>query len=134
MSSASPGPIWCKAMSENRFTFCLLRAATVVLSGVLSVGVWQRAQPTSVKRWRPLAIENDEAPGKLVTGVGAARKRWKLAKLTIAGSARTLGVTSLGTVAVWQPGVSSRSCWNASLVIPISTLYASPEKIRSDLF
>jgi len=33
---------------------------------------------------RPRAIENDDAPVKLVAGVGGARKRWKLAKLLIA--------------------------------------------------
>src|SRR5438132_14011431 len=71
---------------------------------------------------------------KLDTGVGGARKRWKLAKFTMAGILLTLGVTSLGTVANWQLVVSSRSIGNASLVIPISTLYASPEKISRDGF
>ena len=47
---------------------------------------------------------------------------------------RTLGTTSLGTIANWQLGVSSRSLWKSSLVMPISTLYASPEKRVSDLF
>ena len=67
-------------------------------------------------------------------GVGGARKRWKLAKFSMALIWRTLAVTSLGTVANWQFGVSSRSIWNSSLVIPISTLYASPEKSSSDWF
>ena len=46
----------------------------------------------------------------------------------------TVSVTSLGTVANWQLGFSSRSGWNSSLVMPISTLYASPENISRDLF
>src|SRR6267142_300286 len=121
MSSASPGPIWWRARSEYRFTLWLPRATTVV-SRVLSVGVWQRAQPTIVNSWRPWPIEVAEALPKLATGVGGARKRWKLAKPSMGLTWRTLGVTVLGTVANWQFGVSSRSCWNASLVIPISTL------------
>ena len=52
----------------------------------------------------------------------------------MAGIWRTLGVMSLGTVANWQFGVSSRSIWNSSLVMPISTLYASPENSSSDWF
>ena len=31
-------------------------------------------------------------------------------------------VTSLGSCGNWQAGVSSRSIWNISLVMPISTL------------
>src|SRR5882672_2711831 len=41
---------------------------------------------------------------------------------------------SLGVVANWQFPVSSRSVWKISLVIPISTLYASAENSSSDLF
>src|SRR5438876_546971 len=52
---------------------------------------------------------------KLDTGVGGARKRWKLAKFTMAGILLTLGVTSLGTVANWQLVVSSRSIVNAAI-------------------
>ena len=70
----------------------------------------------------PFETELDDAPLKLNTGVGGARKRWKLAKLSMALSVRMFSVTSLGTVANWQLAVSSRSCGNDSLVIPISTL------------
>src|SRR5216684_7313826 len=78
-------------------------------------------------------------PGVSGEGVGAARKRWKKANFSIALSAgsgvvaSTL-VTLLGTRVNWHVAVSSRSVWNSSLVIPISTLYASPENSRSDLF
>ena len=40
----------------------------------------------------------------------------------------------MGTPANWQLAVSSRSIGNPSLVMPISTLYASAEKINSDGF
>src|SRR5207253_6773212 len=50
-----------------------------------SEGVWHSAQPMLVNSFLPCAIESDVAPVKIVTGVGGARKRWKLAKLTIAG-------------------------------------------------
>src|SRR5947199_64275 len=43
-------------------------------------------------------------------------------------------VVLFGWLAYRQFAVSSRSVWNSSLLIPISTLYASPENIRSDLF
>ena len=66
-------------------------------------------------------------PGVSGEGVGGARKRWKKANFSIAliasrGVAPSVLVTSLGTVANWQVGVSSRSVWNSSLVMPISTL------------
>ncbi len=34
----------------------------------------------------------------------------------------SVAVTLLGVVTSWQVGASSRSVWNSSLVIPISTL------------
>jgi len=44
-------------------------------------------------------------------------------------------VMSFGSLIPWlHAGVSSRAVGNWSLVIPISTLYASPAKIASDLF
>ncbi len=50
------------------------------------------------------------------------------------GVAALMFVTSFGTGANWQLPVSSRSFWNSSFEMPISTLYASPENISSDLF
>src|SRR6266404_1193084 len=78
-------------------------------------------------------------PGVSGEGVGAARKRWKKANLSIAliassGCAASTVVTLLGTCVNWHDAVSLRSVWNSSLVIPISTLYASPENNSSDLF
>lgn len=43
-------------------------------------------------------------------------------------------VTSLGVVVNWQLGVSSRSDWNSSLVIPISTPNCAPRRVRSGAF
>src|SRR5215813_4588345 len=120
MSSARFGPIACSATSENRFASLLLSAPTVLVP-VESCGVWQSAQPMLENLLRPFARE-ESLPGPLVDGVGAARNRWKLANLTIAGSSVVLAVTSLGLAANWQLPFSSRSCWNASLLIPISTL------------
>ena len=57
---------------------------TLVLAFTASDGVWHNAQPTSANRCLPRAIENDEAPVKLVTGAGGARKRWKLEKFSMA--------------------------------------------------
>ena len=41
---------------------------------------------------------------------------------------------SFGTGAYWQVGLSSRSFWKSSLLIPISLLYASPANISRDWF
>jgi hypothetical protein len=62
----------------------LRSATTEALPFTGSDGVWHSAQPTSEKPCLPRAIETDEAPGKLATGVGGARKRWKLAKFSMA--------------------------------------------------
>ena len=109
-----------------------------MVSPVRRVGVWQSAQPTSAKSCRPLAMEI-EPPGVVVDGVGGARKRMKKANFSMALTVAVpptaaVSVTSLGTRANWQFGSCSRSIWNSSLVMPISTLYASPEKRRSDWF
>src|SRR5438034_7916951 len=92
----------------------------------------------AAKSLRPLAIDSTP-PGASSEGAGGARKRAKKANFSIALIPSTsvlasVWVTSLGTSENWQLGVSSRSVWNSSLVIPISTLYASPENNRSDLF
>src|SRR5215475_14577564 len=112
MSSARPGPMAWSARSENRFAVWLDRAPTVLLAEVRSDGVWQRWQPTSLNRWRPRSMENlDTLPNPLDAGAGGARNRWKLAKLSIELSVEVFSVTLLGTVAAWQSGFSSRSCW-----------------------
>src|SRR5580765_2893281 len=81
----------------------------------------------------------EAVPGPLVDGAGDARNRMKLANFSgpPSPSAKVAAVgfvTSLGTVANWQLGVSSRSCGKSSLLMPCSTLYASPAKMRRDLF
>ena len=63
----------------------------------------------------------------LADGTGGARKRMKKLNFSRALSVSAPAppfpaVTLLGTVANWQLGVSSRSVWKSSFVIPISTL------------
>src|SRR5437899_9717515 len=137
MSSASPGPMLWSRRSEKRLARTLASAATVE-SPVFNVGVWQSAHPTLTNSERPLLIEV-APPGMFVEGVGGARNRWKKANFSIAlnpaGVVSTaVSVTLLGTVTNWQLGFCSRSCWNSSLVMPISTLYASPENSNRDWF
>src|SRR5262245_11037969 len=115
----------CTSKSENRFTG-LLRSASTVEFPVVKLGVWHNAQPTWLNTALPLLIDV-APPGEVVEGVGAARKRMKNANFSIAliassGAAPSVLVTSFGTVANWQDAVSSRSVWNSSLVMPISTL------------
>src|SRR6185503_15982178 len=123
--SASPSPMSCTRRSENRFTGFSLSAATVDLL-VVNDGVWHSAQPTSANFCLPFAIEV-ALPGVFGEGCGASRKRMKFANLstppsTSTGVAASKLVTSFGTVANWHWGASSRSVWNSSLVMPISTL------------
>ena len=98
--------------------------------------MWQSAQPTDVKSCLPRVMEA-LPPGVVVEGSGGARKRMKKANFSTsliasAPVAAFTSVVSLGTVLNWQ--ASSRSCGNISLLMPCSTLYASPAKISSDLF
>jgi hypothetical protein len=68
-----------------------------VALSVFNAGVWQSAQPTFVN-WcwpRPMEVA---PPGVSGDGLGGARKRWKLAKFSMAPIWRTLEVT-LGTLA-----------------------------------
>src|SRR5262249_38600413 len=135
--SASPGPMSWISRSENRGTGCWLSAVTVVFD-VVNEGVWHSAQPVLVNSSLPFAIEA-APPGVSVEGTGASRKRMKNENLSIALTpsgtvAASVLVTSFGIVANWQAGFSSRSVWNSSLVMPISTLYASPENRIIDLF
>src|SRR2546425_10344204 len=98
---------------------------------VVKVVVWQWAHPMVPNRVRPdlIAIA---PPGVVGDGVGGARKRMKSLNFSMALVA-SIGFTasrlaaSFATGATWQAAVSSRSDWNSSLDIPISTLYASPE-------
>ena len=82
--------------------------------------------------WRPSMIEVALTNPTFLdwywaTGVGGARNRMKMANFSMAlrasaGSSVSVLVKSLGTVANWHDGFSSRSLWNSSLVMPISTL------------
>src|SRR5712664_2706764 len=112
MSSARPGPMAWSRMSEKRLTGWFLSAATVVLP-VLSVGVWQSAHPVLLNKLLPFAMDG-APPGVSGEGVGAARKRMKNANFSISliasrGFMASVWVKSLGVVANWQVGVSSRS-------------------------
>jgi hypothetical protein len=104
----------------------------------MNEGVWHRAHPTLLNTCRPFAI--DEAPpGEFGEGVGGARRRMKFVKFWIAvvawsGVVASMFWVSFGTVANWHAGFSSRSVWKMSFVMPISTLYASPENSSPDLF
>src|SRR5207245_8451492 len=123
--SASPGPIWWTRRSEKRWTGLVRRARTALLP-VYSVGVWQYAQPVLWKRARPAVMEA-APPGRVRDGLGGARNRMKkvnfsMALIVSAGVAPSGSVVSFGVRANWQFDVSSRSCGNSSLVIPISTL------------
>src|SRR6185295_9517726 len=105
----------CTSRSEYRLALWLRRAATVELP-VLSVGVWHSAQPTFANAVLPRPMES-APPGESGEGVGGARKRWKFAKFWIAVVPASALVASkfcasLGTVANWHDGVSSRSVWN----------------------
>src|SRR6516225_4141939 len=76
-------------------------------------------------------------------GVGGASMRTKLANASISEITAGFEVpevvvvklsVSLGVGTNRQPGVSSRSCGNSWLEMPISTLYASPTNMSRDLF
>ena len=83
-------------------------------------------------RERALAVQ----PGKTacVVGVGGAERRINAAKLTTSESAPVTLVKSSGVALNAHPVTSTRSFGKASFDTPCSTLYASPEKIKSDLF
>src|SRR5205085_9280383 len=116
----------------------LLLNASIVDGPVESVGVWHSAHPAAVNASRPRPIDADP-PGMFIDGFGGARKRMKDANRSTAltvcvPTVASVLVTSFGVVTSWQAPVSSRSVWNSSLVMPISTLYASPENNSTDLF
>src|SRR6266481_6675116 len=139
-------------MSENAFTGALPNPA-VMLDGcvVPTVGLWQTAQPMALNRARPLLMEV-EPPGVVAEAGGGASMRMKLANAVTSYSTAALVVSS-GFVEssgypfpdrfrqfagnplpnASSPG-SGRSWGNSRLEMPISTLYAPPEKMCSDLF
>ena len=114
------------------------RGAARDLCAVVNEGVWQWTQPILAKVTRPFSLDG-------VASAGGASIRMKLAKASmsemtavfeapgVAGVGVKLSVSS-GVALKRQPDVSSRSCGNSWLVIPISTLYASPANMRRDLF
>src|SRR5881397_2303658 len=83
MSSASPVPMWCTSISENRLAVFSLSAVVGDLP-VVSDGVWHNAQPTEfdVNNARPLLMEAEQAGSGASphAGVGGARNRMKFAK------------------------------------------------------
>src|SRR5580704_17112421 len=106
---------------------------------------WHSAHPTLVNTACPLVSEVE-----LVVGAGGANNRANAAKLITCderveavggplavgrpcGGPRRL-VESSGVALNTQPATADRSFGNASFDTPCSTLYASPEKISSDLF
>src|SRR5215475_13304387 len=142
-------------MSENAFTGVLLKVGTRLDCCVFpTVGLWQTAQPTALNNWPPLVIDCAETRCPLSTtapGFGGARRRMKLANAETSSITAGAGVwcgfdASSGYPLPPRPkqlagrpktcsssGVG-RSCVNSRLLMPISTLYASPAKICSDLF
>lgn len=97
------------------------KAGTDDFPGV-SVGVWQRAQPMSLKSFLPRTMLSLSG-----AGVGAANIRIKTANFTTSlgtfrgrFSPKFVGLS--GVLLYRQPGASSRSCGKRSLVAPCSTL------------
>src|SRR6516162_2973537 len=95
-------------------------------------------QPIVAKVARPCSLD-----GVGAAGAGGASIRTKLANATMSEITAGFEVpevvvvklsVSLGVGTNRQPGVSSRSCGNSWLEMPISTLYASPANISRDLF
>ncbi len=80
----------------------------------------------------------DAVPG---AGAGGARKRMKVAKFCVTLVAPPIEELvsevrddPLAQLLKLQPVTMFRSVGKSSLVTPISTLYASPEKIRNQLY
>src|SRR6266849_4002629 len=89
-------------MSLNRFAFALLRLGVKCDATVLSVGVWQVLQPTTLNRTRPVLMEV-APPGVVVDGVGCARSRMNIAKPTV--SAMVVPVLPTPSKCVMSSGV-----------------------------
>src|SRR5215469_1304432 len=107
---------------------------------VVSEGVWQCAHPIRTKTARPFTVE-----GVSGAGIGGASIRMKFAKASISEITAGLWLEPAGELGVKfsvssgvglkiHPAVSSRSWEKSWFVTPISTLYASPANISSDLF
>src|SRR5258708_36562459 len=122
--------MWGSSGSEYRCTGWSDRAALgdvdeplAIALLVLSIGVWQCAQPASSKTARPFEVD-----GVSGAGVGGASIRMKLVKastseITAVGVAPGAKLTvSSGVALNRQPGVSSRFWGNSWFVTPDSTL------------
>src|SRR5215831_2929132 len=107
---------------------------------VVSVGEWQSAQPIAANTAAPFCVDEVAA-----AGVGGADRRATSAKLTASDDmseaepvfdppSLSICVLSSGLPLNTQPGTALRSLGNNSFATPISTLYASPEKMSNDLF
>src|ERR1700746_1039229 len=105
-----------------------------------SVDEGQRRQPIDQNGAAPFCVDEPAA-----AGVGGAERRANSAKLTASPDISeavpvvpplsfTVCVLSSGVALNTQPGTALRSFGNSSFATPISTLYASPEKMSSDLF
>src|SRR5260370_40178119 len=92
MPSLRPLPMWWRRRSEKRFTVWLERAALGVVGLPLAIapvandGVWQAAQPVTLKTARPLMMD-------AVSGAagGGAKIRIKLANAARAGRTARFG-------------------------------------------
>src|SRR2546429_7246555 len=85
-------------------------------------------------RFRPLAMD-----GVSGAGVGGANMRMNSVNRSVSlavpvGETAVISDVFSGRGLKRHPGVSDRSWGKSSFVTPISTLYASPEKTRRDLF
>src|SRR5260370_27600108 len=101
------------------------------------VGVGHKLHPGELNRLRPLVMDAALTRPKELTAIGWSRNFMKPINATIsAGSVLpTLNPEWFsGVPLVAHCGFSSRSFGKFSLVTAISTLKASPAKIRSDLF
>ncbi len=137
MSSASPGPIWWTSRSEWRWTGFLRRAR----DGRVSCVEGRRMAVRAARALEEGAAGRDGGGAARYDERGRGRRQepheeseFLDVAQDVAGSALSRLPRLFGVRANWQFGVSSRSCGKSSLVIPISTLYASPENSRSDLF
>src|SRR4051794_23813596 len=93
---------------------------------VVNEGVWQDAHPTEPNSAFPFVIDG-APPGVSADGTGGASVRMKNENFSIeliapTGVVALVSITLLGWAANWHPALSSRSVWNISFVMPISTL------------
>ena len=104
MPSLRPLPMWWRRRSEKRFTVWLERAALGVVGLPLAIvpvandGVWQAAQPVTLKRARPLMM--DAVSG---AGVGGANNNGVFYKIPL-GTSGALQVLSGTLLTRWTNG------------------------------